>query len=303
MKKPKSLKLYCTNHFRIGYGKDEIAVEKFLEAKTLFNEEGEVLREEHYMAEDELDSVTVNEYNEKNELISNAQYGADNELIQKTNFFYDEKENLIKQDSYYGEGGEAYTSRFIYENDLLKRQDAYEKEQFISTEKEYFYNEQGLISKLIEYDEDGKEQYVTVNEYNHDKLLTKRVRDEIAEKDRRTYVFEYDKHQNRIKELIYDYDEVLISKSYCRFNEQNLIVEKENEDLDNFQKIIYHYEGKNVIKIETFDKEQRLLSWTEYTYDENDLILSLKHYGLDETDDGSYRIRIEYEYVREGENR
>lgn len=299
MKKPKTLKLYCVNYFRTGYGKDDITMERFLENSVLYNEKGEIIRDEHYIAENELDSIIVNEYNEKEQLISNAHYGHDESLIQKNTFAYDEEENLICQNSYYGEGCDPYTSHFVYQNGLLQRQDAYENDQFISTEKEYTYNEEGLIAKLIEYDEDGKIQYITTNEYNDEKLLIRRVRDEIAEKDRRTYLFEYDEHQNKVKELIYDYDDVLISKSYFLFNEKNLMIEKEDEDLDNYQKIIYHYEGENVSKIETFDKEQKLLSWTEYSYDEYNLISKLKHYGIDETDENEYRIRIEYEYVRD----
>jgi hypothetical protein len=112
---------------------------------------------------------------------------------QKLEFFYDDKGNVVKQNNYYGEDCPTFSNHFTYENGLLIRQDSYDDGHFVYTEKEYRYNDKGLLIEQIDFDEDGNKQYVTVNEYNDDGLVITRVRDEILEKDRRTYHFEYDK--------------------------------------------------------------------------------------------------------------
>ena len=298
MKSPNLLKVHCINHFRVSFEKNNIETQKFTESIIQYNEAGKIVREEQYLMENELDYIIINEYNEKGELTSTSQYNGEQLLVQQNDFFYNEAGILIKQDSYYGENTIAYTQKFVYEDGLLIKQDIYEKEQFIFTEKDFLYNEQNLVEREVEYDEDGEPFYVTTFEYDENGLLIKKVREEIVEKDLRTYEYDYDEHKNKTKELIYNYEGMLIAKTYYVYNEEGKLLEKEDEDLDHYQKINYTYYGKNLSKIETFNSDNKIISWTEYTYDENDLALSLIHYGVDEMNDKDYRIRMEYHYER-----
>ncbi len=299
MKQPQLLKIYCTNHARSGYGKEDITVEKFLENTICYNRDGKILKEENFLSDNELDTVVINEYNEEGVIVSTAQYDGQQELIQKTTYVYDEKGHLQSQDNYFGEGAPVYTTRNIYENDMLVRQDAYEKDKFINTEKTFAYDERKLLSRMIEFDEDGNQLYVTSEEYNQDRLLVKRVREEIMEKDRRTYIYEYDDRRNRTKELIYDYENILISKTYYQYNEDNKIVTKEEEDLDHYQNMIYSYENGNMVKAVAQDKAGKTISWIEYNYDDDGEITDLRYYGRDETDENSFRLMTEYQYERQ----
>lgn len=294
---PKKVNVYCTNHSRVGYGKEDIVVEKFLEISNDFNENGKIVKEYHYIAENGLDSLTVNDYNEKGELTSTAQYDGEGNMGQKLEFFYDDNGNVVKQNNYYGEDCPTFSNHFIFENGLLIRQDSYDDGNFVYTEKEYRYNDKGLLIEQIDFDEDGNKQYVTVNEYNDDGLVITRVRDEILEKDRRTYHFEYE-NKNKVKDLIYDYDEMLIAKIYYKYNENRDVIETEEEDLDNYRKTVYCFEGKKLIKVEISDREGRILSWTEYEYDEQDNIQNIVNYIRDEVDENDYRIFTEYHYER-----
>jgi len=298
MNKPKLLKVHCVNHFRVSFDKNDIETEKFTESVIHYNEEGKIIREEQYIIGNELDYILTNEYNEKGKLASTSQYDGDKSLVQKTDFFYDKEDVLIQQDNYYGENSLAYTQKFEYENGLLTKLDAYEKGKFIFTEKKYFYNERNLLEKEIEYDEDGNEVYVTTLTYNQDGLLDTKEREEVMAKDLRVYEYEYDARQNKTKELIYNYEDVLIAKICYRYDEEGKLLEKEEEDLDHYQKMNYTYNGKNLCKIETFNQDEKMISWTEYTYDEQDTILSSIHYGIDEMDENAYRPRMEYHYER-----
>lgn len=298
MRNPRLLKIYCTNHVRTGYGKEDIETEQFLESSLLYNADGKVLKEEHYLSDKEPDTLVNNEYDENGRLIATFQYDGNKILIQKSEFYYDEQGDMTRQDNYFGEGSSVYTTGFIYTDGLLARQDSYDCGQFAYIEKEYFYNDDRLLTKQIEYDEDGNKKYIITNEYNADKLVVKRVREEIMEKDRRIYLFEYDRKGNKIKDLIYDYQEILIAKTYYTFDELNRLIEKEDEDLDHYMKTNYSYDGENVIKMEMLDKDRNLLSWTEYSYDEDNQIISIRQYNADEADDNNLRLVSEYRYER-----
>ncbi len=299
MKKLKSVKIDCINHFRVDFNINNIVSERFTENIVHYNENGKVIKEEQYAMSDELDYVLLHEYNEKGQLTSTSQYNGEHLLIQKTDFSHDEDGTVIQQDNYYGEDTIAYTQKFVYEGNLFVKQDVYEKGHFIFTEKNFTYNDQNLVSEETEFDEDGKILYITKFEYGEDGVLLKRVREEMIAKDLRTYEYEYDDNRNKTKELIYNFDGVLIAKAYYCYNEEGQITEKEEEDLDNYQKIVYHYTDKELSKIETFNQAGKMISWTEYLYGEDHQVLSLKHYGTDETDENTYRIRMEYHYERE----
>ena len=74
---------------------------------------------------------------------------------------------------------------------------------------------------------------------------------EVLEKDKRTYDYEYDERNNRVKELIYNYNDELISKSYTKYNDENRVVEVEEEDLNQYKLTQYQYD---VIKVSILDK-------------------------------------------------
>ena len=112
---------------------------------------------------------------------------------------------------------------------------------------------------------------------------------EVFEKDKRTYDYEYDERNNRVKELIYNYNDELISKSYTKYNDENRVVEVEEEDLNQYKLTQYQYEGENVIKVSILDKNKKIISWTEFIYDESGKNKQLTQYITDEVDPESYR--------------
>jgi hypothetical protein len=299
MKKYSAMQIFCTNHARTGYGKDDITVERFLDTTISYNENGLPAKEEHFYPDGTPDIYIVTEYNEKGKAISIVEYDSDDELMQSTEFHYDENNNLIQQDGCFGVESGVYSTRYTYENGLLVKQEVYEDDEFAYLEKALCYNEKGLLIKQIDYDEEGNEKDITVNEYDENDLVIKRVRDEVIAKDRRVYLFEYDEQGNKIKDLIYNYEEVLISKTYYTYNEQNQLLEKEDENLDGYAKVVNTFEGENLIKAEMFDKDANLIAWEEYLYDDDNRVCSFRQYNRDEADNKNIRIFTEFEYIRE----
>ena len=136
------------------------------------------------------------------------------------------------------------------------------------------------LIKEIEYDEYNEVKNMITYKYNDKGLLMKTIRDEVKEKDRRTYEFFYDDQNNKVKELIYNYKDKLIAAQYTRFNDQKQEVEIEWEDLDNYRKTIQEYNGDQLVKVENLNREGAVTSRTEFQYDDQKNLINLKRYEL-----------------------
>lgn len=299
MKDARNVKLYCTNYVRTGFGKEDFSEEQFLESVIINNDEGKPIREEHYLANDLLDYILINEYDDKGNLIAITQYDEEESFIQKTENHYNEDNVLIRQDSLFGEGAPVYSIRYVYQDGVLIKEDSYDEDEFIFTEKEYSYNDNKQLVKQVEYDEEGNTQYITVNEYNSEGLLVRKIIEEVQQKDRRTFCYEYDDRGNRVKELIYNYDNRLLEKNDFTFNEDNLLIEKEEKNQDRHQLTRYTYNGKEVEKVEILDNKGKVMMWVEYQYDENKQPAIIRNFTINESDEKSYRLLSEYRYERD----
>lgn len=299
MKNPTLLKIRCVQHERSGYGKEDIVVKSYLETIVYYNANGKAIKEEHFLPNGELETILENEYNDQGLVTVAKQFDNEGELLQQTDFVYDEYQNVIRQNHYFGDESTKFSDVYVYENGSLIREDIFEGDKFINVEKEYQYDDRANLIRIVEYDEDGNKKSVTENEYNESNFVTRRVKDEIMEKDRRVYLFEYDEDGNKIKDLIYDYEDILISKTYYTYNDKKQLLEKEEEDLDRYLKTTNHFVEDKIKRSETADKEGNIMTWTEFDYDEDDLVISQKYYARDETDNEDYRLLVEYQFERE----
>ncbi len=299
-KNPKKIKIFNTNYLRTSYDKEGITEEQFQEAELTYNEKGLLLKEAHFNNQNVQESLAIHEYNDEGLVVASSQYDENNELCQKMICEYDTQKHLIKKSNFYGPDSPEYSTHYVYENDLLVREDSYDEDVYSFTEKEYTYNDSRLLSCLTEFDEDGNILYKTENEYDNKKLLIKQVRNEVMQKDRRTYLFGYDENNHKTKELVYNYDDALIAKAYYNYDENGNTVEMEEENLDIYRKTKYTYKGKNCTKIEQLDKKDNVQLWSEYEYNEENEVVSIKNFISDEVDETVYRIasciRYEVEY-------
>lgn len=282
-------KIEKINYLRVGYQKDDIISEEYREMLLYFDKQGNIVKQEHFSPDDEIISVVLNTYNEQYQLVVSSEFDEHRELLQKVEYFYNSNGKIEQQNTFYGENSPCYRTRFIYENSLLLQQEAYVEDDLEGVERKYFYNDNNQLIKEIHFNEDGKEQYIFDYSYFEHGALKQRSKIEVIEKDKRTYDYEYDIKGNRIKELIYNYNDELISKTYTKYSDENRIIEVEEENLDNYKLTEYQYEGENVIKVSIFDKNKKLISWTEFTYDNMGKNILLTQYITDEVDPESYR--------------
>lgn len=299
----KKLTVRTINYLRNGFEADDITKEEFVSNIISYNEKGLIAEDSSYNADGSLQARTTTEYDEQNRPLEVAQYDGDEMLCEKITNSYDTDGHLIEQRQCYGEGMPEYGTRYVYENNLLIKQDCYDfdddEAQFSYTEKKYAYDEKGQRIKEVEYDEDGKELYVFVNQYDENEVLISQTRDEIQQHDRRTYNFEYDEKGNKVKDLIYNYNEALIAKIYTSYNENNQPTKVEEEDLDHYRLTVYDYEGRNLVKMSVLDKQEEVLMWTSYEYDAEGHIAVQENHVRDEFNPTECRLASRFEYTRE----
>lgn len=295
--KPSSVRIIHTNYLRSGYGENDITQEQFTEAEVTYDGNGNILTELHYTPKGEVESRVANTYDSNGRPTESAQYDSFDELCQKNVFYYDDETGrLSRKGCFYGEGSPEYATVYVYENDRLVREDAYDEEEFSCTEKSYQYDEAGHNTQTTEYDEDGKVLYRTTDEYDSEGRLAKRLREEPQEHDSRTFVYAYDEQGHKTKELMYNFDGKLIAKAYYRYDEQGHNIEMEEENLDIFRLTQYVYEGDNCVKITQFDKEKMALSYSSYEYNDNGDVVRIENRARDEVDPSALRIVSSLEY-------
>ena len=294
----KNLKIVKAEYQRIGYDEADIEKVEYVETEASYNEAGQIVREERFDPDGNRNTLTINYYDEKGLLIQAEQFDQDNILLQKSVNSYDERGLIVQQSNYFGEGKTEYVTRFIYDEDgHLLRHEMYDDGKLDYVEREMHY-QNGMLIKEFENDDYGKTMNIHTYEYNDKKQVCKYIRDEVQNKDRRTYEYSYDENNNCIKELVYDYEDMLIAKTYRTYNKNNQLIETETEDLDSYRKITMEYEGNLVVKNSLFNKNNELQGWAEYTYDENGKENSAKEFIQDEVQPDHFRLLRETRYER-----
>lgn len=295
----KKLTVHNINYLRSGYEKDDITTEDYVEAILEYDDNGNLISENHYNPDATLLSATTSRYDEKKRPTEVRQYDGDGNLCECVVTVYREDGQIQEQRMNYGEGMPEYGTRYVYDNDRLIQRDCYDEDEFSYTEKTFEYDGFRRVSEETDFDEDGRKLYVTANKYDENGRLIESTRDEVQQHDRRTYAFEYDAVGNKIKDLIYNYDLSLIAKVYYTYNENNQILSQEEEDLDNYKMTKYTYEGNNLTKISVYTKDESLVSWVDYQYDAEGHVLSQEAYAPDEVDPSEHRLMVHIDYTRE----
>ncbi|MBR5920752.1 MAG: hypothetical protein IKZ56_06300 [Bacteroidales bacterium] len=294
----KSLKITKKEYQRVGYDAQDIEPVEYTEGYAEYDDNGHILREERYEPDGTLNTLTVNTYNENGELVQTEQYDQDDILLQKTVNKYDENQRLASQSNYYGDASEEYVTKYYYdaEGNVVK-QEVYVDGNLDYVEKTAtFVN--GRPDTVTENDDYGNAMYVHHYQYDEKGQVTVYVRDEVQNKDRRTYEFTYNDNGDRVKDLIYDYDMKLIAKVNRTFDEQNRQTEVVEEDLDSYRRITMEYDEDRVVKNTMFNKNGEITGWAEYEYADDGRQSMAREFIHDEVEPQNFRMLRETFYER-----
>ena len=294
----KSLKITKKEYQRVGYDAQDIEPVEYTEGYAEYDDNGHILREERYEPDGTLNTLTVNTYNENGELVQTEQYDQDDILLQKTVNKYDENQRLASQSNYYGDASEEYVTKYYYdaEGNVVK-QEVYVDGNLDYVEKTAIFVN-GRPDTVTENDDYGNAMYIHHYQYDEKGQVTVYVRDEVQNKDRRTYEFTYNNNGDRVKDLIYDYDMKLIAKVNRTFDEQNRQTEVVEEDLDSYRRITMEYDEDRVVKNTMFDKNGEITGWAEYEYADDGRQSMAREFIHDEVEPQNFRMLRETFYER-----
>lgn len=294
----KSLKIIKKEYQRVGYDAQDIEPVEYTEGYAEYDDNGLLVREERYDPDGTLNTLTINTYNEHGDLVQTEQFDQDNTLLQKTVNSYDDNHQLTSQSNYYGDASDEYVTKFYYdEDDNVVKQEVYVNGKLDFVEKTSTFKN-GRPDTVTENDDYGEPLYIHHYEYDEKGQVSVYTRDEVQNKDRRTYEFSYNEHGDRVKDLIYNYDMTLIAKVIRTFDEQNRQIEIVEEDLDTYRRITMEYDGDKVVKNTMFNKEGGITGWAEYEYADDGRQSMAREFIHDEVEPENFRLLRETNYVR-----
>lgn len=289
--------VYCTTYVPTQTGEIIIESEHVLDSSVEFNDQGKEIVIENFDENNSVFSKEVYEYDSNGNRISEDLYDFNNEIIEKIRYKYNEDGKVIFQSEQYVESEEQYITKYIYQDQKLVQIDHFCDEAFEYTEKKFMY-EKNFLVKEIEYNEDEEVKIIIQYKYDINGMLVKMIKDEVIEKDRRSYEYFYDANGNKVKELIYNFKDKLIAAHYMKYNDKNQEIESEWEDLDNYRKTCSEYEGDLQVKLQILDKDGKVLIISEYIRDENGKILELRRYDFDDLYTNQIQLSKVYTYER-----
>ena len=295
----RSLKIIKKEYQRTGYDAQDIEPVEYTEGYAEYDDHGQLLREERYDPDGKLNTLTVNTYNEHQLLVQTESFDPNNILLQRTVNQYDDNKRLISQSNYYGDASEEYVTKFTYDD----QGEAIKQEVFVNGELDYVektttYTD-GKPDTVTENDDYGNPMYIHHYQYDENGRVSAYSRDEVQNNDRRTYEFSYNERGDRIKDLIYNYDMILIAKVLRSFDEKGRQTEIVEEDLDSYRRITMQYDGDKVVKNTIFDKNGDITGWAEYEYAEDGRQSMAREFIHDEVEPENFRLLRETFYVRD----
>ena len=294
----KSLKIIKKEYQRVGYDAQDIEPVEFTETEAQYDDQGRLIREERFDPDGALNTLTLNTYGENGELLQAEQYDQDDVLLQKSVNQYDENGLLIAQSNYYGDASDEYVTHYIYDADgNPERQEVYLNGKLDFVERTTTYVD-GRPETVTENDDYGNVLYVHHYQYDEKGQVAVYVRDEVQNNDRRTYEFTYNDRGDRIKDLIYNYDMMLIAKVIRMFDEAGNQTEIVEEDLDSYRRITMEYDGDKVVKNTMFNKAGEITGWAEYEYADDGRQSMAREFIHDEVEPENFRMLRETFYVR-----
>lgn len=153
-----------------------IKLNDYNKVEFIYDKDGNLLEKTTYDPDDTVIEKTVNEYDSSGVLLHTIRYGK-GERVQEKDYFqydslgnkikmtmdipgtlpkfytykYDENNNMIEERSVH------YIKRYAFDKDNnVLMEEVYDKDEYLQTRFQYFYDERGLLKEKIRYDGMGK---------------------------------------------------------------------------------------------------------------------------------------------------
>ncbi|NCA85766.1 MAG: hypothetical protein EOM83_09345 [Clostridia bacterium] len=270
-------------------------VEGVQHSSSVYNENGHLLTDIKFDNHGQTTGTSVYKYNDKGFLIFEETLDENGQTEEKVSWEVDETGKILK--------------KFVHYLDDTVDTINYE------------YNEQGLLVRVIQKDEDGEEEHREEYDYDDGKRIAERhyeygalETENIFEYDDNgrlsevtanspeetaTLVNEYDDKGNRIKTLKYTVDDKLIEKHLMTYDEQGRLTEMSEETPYKKNNVVMELDvAGNVTRQTETDRNGQLVSQVhrEYDADGNVLFVSATVAGLPGAPPRKYILKYFYEF-------
>ncbi len=183
---------------------------------------------------------------------------------------FDDKNRVVEQvvDNF---GKHTKTNWYYNDNDILIKETKVTESDDSYEEVVKTYNENGALSESISYDKDGEEKHRETNTYDSDGNLIKTVGENYKKVYHITeYIYE---NGNKVKQIATAYDgESYEGVSEFFYDENNKLI-KEISTEPSGTTTVTEYQNDLIIKQQRTNKDDRVISDSEYQYDDKGNIL------------------------------
>ena len=276
----------------------EIAEEEHLESNVELNENGDILLEEKYAGDGELEERNSYVYNSKGKLLEHSLLYAAEDATEKRVLTRDDEGKLLIETKYYGgDSGEHMEYTYNDKGEPIERRNFDEEGNFIS--KDVFgYDEKGGLSSQVSFDD--KEKIISRTTFSSsDDRTIEQCEYEGNDKLVSRTVARYNESGKEISSVQTTPDGKLISGITSTFDEKGNILERQYKDF--YSKTVrYQYDDQNrCIMQELFDGNGMLLRKNLYEYDADGNLSREQTYEMDTSRGGRdkhFETRYEYQF-------
>ena len=295
-------KLKSTRSYRAlhtdGLEEEEIREHEYPYQNSLFDEKGNLLSEETFNRDGELEHKLSYAYDELGRMVEEILMEEDGFISEHRTMQYDEQGRLCREQLHYLDESFDETSLSYSEDNLLVSKATTGSDGETGNRVEFNYNGKLLVSET-EYDAEGeiisKKQY----ESGEGKLISESFE---SSEEKWRMVNEYDENGLRLVSKRYNAKGQLIERSTFSYDEQGRATGIIEETVTGTEKVRMEYDERgNLLVQESLDPEEEVISRIDRAYDEHDRVLTTHVFidGRGQRAMQDYRIRFEYELYSE----
>ncbi|MBU0764733.1 MAG: hypothetical protein KJ607_07860 [Bacteroidetes bacterium] len=278
MKKTKTVRTYSSMISR----EDTEYLSSYIE----YDEHGNVVLAETYMAEDEIESKNTYLYDEKGRLVEEVNYISIEEFGEKLSYIRDDDGKITAVEVTYGDGSMSFRR---YERDVAEKtltititDDDGESE---GSETIKFNDNDLMVEKTVVNEDNVIEEHIRI-EYDSENKIVKECEYESGDRLMFENLYKYDETGKLILRVKVNRKRELIEKVEINYDERGNAIEQKYGDMYLIKRAFD--DNGNVVKEERFNALGIMESITESVFDETGLLV--EETGL------TTRVRYEYEF-------
>lgn len=281
----------------------------FMSSNKEYDIHQNLILEQEYTVDGNVNCNNKHTYNEKNELIETNYLDEDDQVLETHQFFYDESGKLIKEHIHYGENeyGDDDTDfydivTYVYntDNQLISKK-SFDNEGEFNSEKKYLHDGKNIIQEQV-FGEENRLEVELNFKYNEVGNLIHETRIDHIENVKNTLEHEYYENNHRSCSKVFNHYNDLVSKTSFAYNDKNQLHSVTEERPDSFVVKKYEFDDEgNLICENYFNKDEELMQYKKYSY-ENNLLQQIDQYVFSpesfKADEDGYLLNgsIKYEY-------